>query len=123
MGQRRNDIILIAALAAAGALIAFAVFLMSGRGAQVRVSVDGEIVKTMPLSEDAECEIAGVGGFNRLVIEGGEAYLSEADCPDHLCVKMGEICKSGQSIICLPHKVVVTVVGGDEEMPVDVVVE
>jgi len=53
-------------------------------------------------------------------IEGGEAYLKEADCPDGLCVGMGKISRSGQSIICLPHKVVVDIVGGDEEPAVDV---
>ena len=104
----------------AGALIALIVFLTSGAGAQVRVRVDGAVVRTFPLSEETEYEIAGIGGYNRLVIEGGEAYLEEADCPDGLCVGMGKISRSGQSIICLPHKVVVDIVGGDEEPAVDV---
>ena len=120
MRLRRNDLILIAGLTLAGALIALIVFLTSGAGAQVRVRVDGAVVGTFPLSEETEYEIAGIGGYNRLVIEGGEAYLEEADCPDGLCVGMGKISRSGQSIICLPHKVVVDIVGGDEEPAVDV---
>ena len=50
------------------------------------------------------------GGTNELVIEDGEARLTEADCPDSLCVNMGRISRSGQSIICLPHQVVVRIV-------------
>ena len=44
--------------------------------------------------------------------EGGEVWLSEADCPNLLCVKTGKIRYAGQSIVCLPHKVAVRIVGG-----------
>ena len=53
------------------------------------------------------------GGSNILVIENGEAWLSEADCPDHLCVKMGKIRYNGQTITCLPNRLTVTVEGGE----------
>lgn len=46
---------------------------------------------------------------NTLVIKGGVADMTSADCPDHLCVKQKAISKEGESIICLPNKVVVTV--------------
>ena len=39
--------------------------------------------------------------------------MKDADCPDRLCVKQGSISKNGESIVCLPHKVIVTVTGGD----------
>ncbi len=91
-------------------------------GAYVVVSVEGEEIKRLPLYEDADYTIEGVGGCNHLVIENGSAYLSDADCPDKLCVKMGRISKEGQSIICLPHKVVIGITGGGKD-EVDVMVK
>ena len=53
-------------------------------------------------------------GKNQLVIADGTARIETADCPDERCVQMGRISRSGQSIICLPHQVVVEIQGGKE---------
>ena len=50
-------------------------------------------------------------GTNTLVIEDGAAWMQEALCPDHICVDMGKIRYSGQSIVCLPNRVVVSIEG------------
>lgn len=52
------------------------------------------------------------GGTNVLEILDGQARMTEADCPNHLCVKQGPVRCSGQSIVCLPNKVTVTLTGG-----------
>ena len=49
-----------------------------------------------------------------IVIEKGEVYMEDADCPDKLCMKQGSISGTGQTIVCLPHKLVVTVENGKE---------
>ena len=54
--------------------------------------------------------------FFVLVIENGACAITEADCPDKLCVGMGKIHYSGQSIICLPHQVVIAIVGENPEI-------
>ena len=41
--------------------------------------------------------------------------MSEANCHDQLCVKQGRINKVGQSIVCLPNRVVITVISGDKD--------
>ena len=38
--------------------------------------------------------------------------MAEADCPDRLCVRRGPVRYAGETIICLPHKLVVTVRSG-----------
>ena len=77
----------------------------------VKVTIDGRGYGTYPLSKDDTIEIKNGDGdvTNTLVIKGGVADMTSADCPDHLCVKQKAISKEGESIICLPNKVVVTV--------------
>ncbi len=113
---RKNDLILIAILVGTLAIISVILLLVRDPGNSVVVSVDGVKKHTFPLDENLEFEIEGYeGGKNFLVIEDGEAYLTDASCPDHLCVHMGKISNVGQSIICLPNRVVVEIVGEKNE--------
>ena len=52
-------------------------------------------------------------GTNVIEIKDGKVYVSEADCPDKLCVKQGPISKAGETIVCLPHKLVVRITSND----------
>lgn len=81
-------------------------------GASVSVAIDGETVMTLPLDEDTTVELGSGDHTNTLVIENGEAYVSAASCPDHICMQEGRIRYDGEMIVCLPNKLVVTVVGG-----------
>ena len=111
----KNDIILIGALLAA--LAAMLCILLVGKrsGSFVVVSVDSGEVISFPLSQDVVYEIEGYdGGRNTLVIENGRAWLEDSTCPDHLCEHMGKIDTAGQSVICLPNRVVVEVRGVDD---------
>ncbi len=120
--MKKNDMILISVIAAI-ALALFAFLNLTGKsGAYAVVSVNGNETTRLSLSKDAGYRIEGIGGYNDLVIRDGQAFLKEADSPDKLCVKMGSISKEGESIICLPHKVVVEISGGDGS-DVDVMVK
>ena len=112
------DIILIIGLLVITMVIAMAVRFTKKTGKTVVVSVDGVVKYTFPLDEDLEFKIEGYeGGTNYLVIKDGEAYLTEASCPDLLCVHMGKISSQGQSIICLPNRVVVEIRDDNESDP------
>lgn len=75
----------------------------------VVVKVGGEVYARLPLDEDTELEIFGIGGTNHLVIRGGAAYISRADCKNQVCVRTGAIDSDSMlgMITCLPHEVVV----------------
>ena len=107
---RPADAVLAASVIVAALAIWACLLWLPGRGAAVRVTVDGTVVATLPLNRDATLTIPGVDGENTLVIAGGAAQITAADCPDHICVRHRAISRPGQSIICLPHRVVVTVV-------------
>jgi hypothetical protein len=83
--------------------------------AYVEVKLNGEIYGTYPLDEDLIQVIETADGeYNTLVIENGQASISEATCPDKICVNHRAVHYAGESVICLPHKLTVTVVGGEE---------
>lgn len=96
-------------------------FLAGGWTGQERVAVveqDGQEVYRLPLVEGTSVEIFWEGGSNVVSVDGGGAWISEADCPDRLCVLQGKIFGGGQSIVCLPHLLVVYLegVGGEESL-------
>ena len=117
--MKKRDFILIGAILAV-ILIALAVVALTKQdGAYVVVKVDGKEVATYSLSENGEYELNG--GTNILRIEDGKAYLTDANCPDHLCVNQGKIDQTGETITCLPNRLTVTVVGAGDETDVELV--
>ncbi len=85
-------------------------------GGAVVVAVNGTEIGRYSLSINGQYLLNG--GTNTLVIENGRAKVSDADCPDKLCVKEGWVQYTGQCITCLPNKLTVTVVGGDTSVDI-----
>lgn len=120
---RRNDAIFIAALLAVVLMAGACLYLFRGEGDTVTVSVDGKVVATYPLNVDRTEDILTDGeGHNRLIIQDGKAYVASASCPDGICAAHKPIHRDGESIVCLPNKVVVTVKTAKNADAPDVVV-
>lgn len=116
--MKKNDVILAAALLVI-ALAAFAgISLYSARTTEEAVAVvylDGKEQGRYPLGEEQAIKIsAGDGGYNILEIKGGEADITEASCPDKICVGQHPVKRRGESLVCLPNKVVVEIQNGGE---------
>lgn len=110
----RNDLLLLGALAAAGLALFLILGLSRDGGTQVLVRVNGEVTASFPLTGQAAYTIETQdGGVNELRISDGAVWLESANCPDCLCVRQGRIRYAGESIICLPHSVVVEISGRD----------
>ncbi len=108
----RNDVILIAVLVALGGALMLWLGLTRQTGGVARVQIDGETVMELPLSQDARVELGEPGHGNLLIIENGTAQVVQADCPDQVCVRQGAVRYNGESIVCLPHKLIVSIEGG-----------
>ena len=118
--KHRNDVIFIAVLLLIVSLIGAAFFSLRGEGDTVTVSVDGKHYGTYPLHTDLTLSIrTGENGEeeNLLVIRDGKAYVESATCPDGICADHKPISREGESIVCLPHRVVITVQTSDGEEP------
>ncbi|MCD8190072.1 MAG: NusG domain II-containing protein [Clostridiales bacterium] len=119
--KKRYDLLLLGALVLVGlGLTAFVLLSrMTGQtdGLTVTIRQDNEVIATLPLDEDATYAVQDEDGVttNLVVIEDGAVHMEEADCPDQLCVKQGKIRYAGDSLICLPNRVVVEISGEDEQ--------
>ncbi len=103
------DVVLVVLLLA---LVAGTVYLAVApkEGKQAEVYVDGTLYKTLPLNKDTVLELEHL----KIVVSGGAVRVEEADCPDKICEKRGAISKAGQTIVCLPNRVVVKISGKGE---------
>ena len=102
--------ILFALLALGGLLV----YRLRDGGVTASVYVDGALYDTIDLSAVAapyEFTIETALGWNTLRVSPGAIQVTDADCPNHDCVKQGAISDSALPIVCLPHKLVIEIEG------------
>ena len=112
---RKGDLILIVVLIIIGVCAITYTTLFARRaeqGKRVIVEIDGQVVREFSLSEEVESvRFDTPHGYNILNIADNRVRISEADCPDKLCVLTGWRQQVGQVIVCLPHRLIVRIVG------------
>ena len=121
----RNDVILIVFVLVIAAIGLIYLFNFRAVGNTVKVTVDGDIFGVYMLSENATIDIeTGKNDehLNRLIIKDGKAYIETATCPDGICVDHRPISRDGESIICLPNKVVVSIITQNNSDNPDIVI-
>ena len=119
----KNDIILavIVIVVAAVGLLLLNIFKTEGSFAVVKI--DGKETERYPLSVNTEVVIeTGDDGRNTLVIEDSKAFMKDANCPDKICEGHSKISYKGETIVCLPHKVVIEIVADENTDELDAVV-
>jgi hypothetical protein len=80
-----------------------------------QIVIDGTVTAEYDLNANQTIDLkVSEDAFNVIVIENGSCYMKDANCPDRLCVSQGRISKDGESIICLPHRLVIRVVGSEK---------
>ena len=110
---KKNDWILLGIVLGA-AFVIFAVRYFTGNAdaGYVEVRVDGEVTGTYDLAKDQEIVLGG--GTNTMTIRDGKVRMTEANCPDQLCMHQKAISRNQESIICLPNKIVLQIVSPDQ---------
>lgn len=112
----RHDLLLVVTLLLLALIGGILYSTLRDVGETVTVTVNGEVYASYPLGQDRTVEIpSGTDGTGRnlLVISAGRAWISEASCPDRICVHHAPILCEGDAIVCLPNRVVVTVGRGE----------
>ena len=93
------------------------------KGNQVVITISGSEYGRYNLNENQTIEIKSDNGINKIKIENGSVSVDYANCPDKFCVKNKAISKSGETIICLPNKLTIEIVGDKNSSDIDVVVK
>lgn len=114
--QNRKNIAVFAGIAIL-ILLTFLIrsFLFQGEADYVEISVNDEVFGIYSLNQDQDIrvELPG-GGYNIVKIQSGKVCVDEANCPGRDCVRQGWILRSGESVICLPHRLVIQIKGEQE---------
>lgn len=107
------DLLIVAAVLLLAALALFRFFPGGARDSaqSAVVSIDGEIVERLPLSQRAQRSYTANGYTLRVSVEDGGVRVAQSDCPTQDCVHTGVISRRGQSIVCLPARLTVTIEG------------
>ena len=113
----KNDLIFLSVLLLLVGSFAIGYFLFRPEGDTVTVTVGGEFYGEYSLGEDRTVAIRTENGENIFVICDGKVFMESASCPDGICEKHRAIFRDGDSIICLPNQVVITVDSSNEEAP------
>ena len=122
--KAKNDIILVAVILLIAAIGLLLVNITRQDGAFASVKIDGEETARYSLSDNNTVEIltGDNGEYSKtLVIENGRAYISESNCPDKICAGHKPVCYKGETIVCLPHKVVIEIVSDSSDSGLDAV--
>lgn len=112
--KKRDIYLILAILAAAGILWLCVSFLQKDRGAALTISMDGQVYGRYALDTDREIPIDDT---NICHIEAGAVSMTWADCPDQVCVHSAKISQMGQTIICLPNRVVLEITDSSRTSP------
>ena len=116
----RNDIILILCILLIASIGVLYLFVFRDKGDTVKITVNGQIYGAYSLNQDKVIEICqGEDNktINRVIISDGKVRMEYATCPDGICVDHSPIYRDGESIVCLPQKVVVTVITDNTSSP------
>jgi hypothetical protein len=111
----RNDIILLVCILLIAIIGLVVLNATKEPGATVRVLVDGVETERYSINDNLQKEIVTEYGKNILVIKDGKVSISDADCPDLVCAKHREISSGGETIVCLPHKLVIEIMSETED--------
>lgn len=106
---RKGDIILAAAAVSAAVVLFFCLFYGRKAGKRVVVYEDNSVLCEYSLFENAEFTVNTHRGSNTLKIEDGSVTVTDADCPDRYCVSHVKISGEGETIVCLPHRLVIKI--------------
>lgn len=110
---RRNDLLLIGGLALLSVILLIIpiVTAVKPKSPALLIQVDGKEYGTYPLTTDREIEI---NDSNVCRIQDGKVKMVSADCPDQICIQESAIDENGGTIVCLPNKVVLSIVDAKE---------
>ncbi len=97
---------------------------LSKNGKYVSVQVGGKEVKKIILDSKligTKIPVESEHGYNLIELGEDSVRVIEADCPDKIDVKQGPISRIGETIVCLPNRMVIEIKGVDMDTEIDII--
>lgn len=120
-----GPIILLLVLLSFAPVVVFSLNRASSSTQEAVLSVDGEEIKIFDLSDKSQTYTYRYeekdGDYNLIEVKDGRIRIKEADCGDQICVRRGWIDQSGETIVCLPHKLLIEIKSSDGGEPGSVI--
>lgn len=116
MKVKRKDIIVVVLLLVLSIFMAFFVqkFKSNQTGSYLRVELNGKEYGKYPLNKNKTFKIkVDNDEYNVVEIKNGKVKMIEANCRDLICTHMPKISKVGETIVCLPHRLILEIVNDD----------
>lgn len=114
--KKKGDLILVIGILLLAVIIWLLLrYVPAAEAAEVLVKQDGQIIGEYHLDQEQRISVSDPqGGYNIIIISEQSVAITDSDCPDKLCVRHNSITRQGESIICLPHKLIVQIISGKE---------
>lgn len=103
--MKKGDIIIVFSVCLASLILLFGFAFFGKTGSRVKISQNNSVVYTGTLMQEKRVELE----TNTIEIDNGKIKMAHANCKNQICVNHKEISKKGESIICLPNKVIVEI--------------
>lgn len=123
---KKADIILFIVLLILGVAVSIPGFVSASNNndsddLMVEIRIGNTPYGTYSINEDQEILVSDNDHINKVIIKDKKVYMEEASCHNQVCVRQGRISRGGQTIICLPNRVVVEIVSDSEGGEPDVI--
>ena len=115
----KGDILLIIVLVILSAVSIAGIRNFHNGGKHLIVEVDGRHVMELSLDSNVTKTVKGPLGETVIIIENGTARIADSSCPHKYCIRMGNISRRSEIIVCVPNRVFLTIRGGNEEESFD----
>ena len=70
---------------------------------------DKDLIHRIPLNKNWDLDIKGDLGITHIVVRNGTVWIAKSPCPQKICMHMGKIANHGQSIVCIPNRIVLVI--------------
>ena len=104
-GIKKKDIFFLIFLSLSGMILMWCLYFVpdkSHSSLSLIVRQNGKVIETLSLDQNITRTVSSHQGHT----------MEQADCGDHTCVNTGSISRAGQSIVCLPNKLVLQIEAG-----------
>lgn len=102
--KKKERLFILGILIAAAALWGAMTLLRPDDYGKIRITAAGSEYGVYSLNKD---QVIKIGDTNVCEIKDGKVRMTDANCPDHLCIYQGAIDANGGMIVCLPNQIVI----------------